>query len=307
MVLTQSNARLSPTTYHTIQLDAIRLLAGALAPSFSLRGEGLDGPNRDVISGTDRDFGASANKVCNAAGAKRHISQPPKTFGEVLSACRFSSPSLAYSWPDTALFLRFALILPSTITNMKSFTLPIFVGLVGLATARTDLSGCISSATTNQWHEASMIWYVPGSGEICSFVDCGGGRAPPKTDQPGCPLYSGTGTLTPSYLPGYGASSQMAATTTTTLSRTPASTHAHATTDSSSSPATNSNDSMVTAAPTTSPVVSMTTTTQSGLKSGNSTSAAPTSTQTGGAAAFPASNVAGVMAVLAAVVGAIAL
>lgn len=188
---------------------------------------------------------------------------------------------------------------------MKSFTLPILVGLVGLSTARTDLSGCISSATTNQWHEASMIWYVPGSGEICDFVDCGGGRAPPKTDQPGCPLYSGTETLTPSYLPGYGASSKMAA-TTTTLTQTTSSTHAHATTDSSS-PATNSNDSMVTAAPTTSPVVSMTTTTQSGSKSGDSTSAAPTSTQTGGAAAFPASNVAGVMAILAAVVGAIAL
>ncbi|SPN96559.1 uncharacterized protein DNG_00082 [Cephalotrichum gorgonifer] len=35
-------------------------------------------------------------------------------------------------------------------------------------------------------------WYDPDTGEVCDPLDCGGGRAPPKTDRPGCPLYKGT-------------------------------------------------------------------------------------------------------------------
>ncbi|KAJ5679751.1 hypothetical protein N7462_007995 [Penicillium macrosclerotiorum] len=186
---------------------------------------------------------------------------------------------------------------------MKTFTLPIVLGLVTLATARTDISGCISSQTTNQWHEASMIWYVPDTGEICDFVDCGGGRAPPKTDQPGCPLYTGTATLTSSYLPGYGPSGKMTA-ATTTVSETSSATKSHS---SDSTSVTQDGSSMVTTAPTTSPVVSMTTTTSPVSNSGNSTSAAASSTQTGGAAQTATYNVAGVMAVVAAALGAIAL
>jgi hypothetical protein len=45
----------------------------------------------------------------------------------------------------------------------------------------------------------SIVWYVPDSLEICQGVDCGGGRAPPKK-VPGCPLYEGTETVTPSFL-----------------------------------------------------------------------------------------------------------
>lgn len=71
------------------------------------------------------------------------------------------------------------------------------------ALARTDLSGCTSSETV-AFGGASMIYYVPGTGEICEFLDCGGGRAPPKTTVPGCPLYSGTASYEPSYLSGYG-------------------------------------------------------------------------------------------------------
>ncbi|CZR62444.1 uncharacterized protein PAC_12341 [Phialocephala subalpina] len=80
---------------------------------------------------------------------------------------------------------------------------PLFLlALAALATARTDLSGCTSSATV-AYGGASLIWYVPGTGELCDFLDCGGGRAPPKTTVPGCPLYSGTATYSPSYLAGY--------------------------------------------------------------------------------------------------------
>lgn len=199
---------------------------------------------------------------------------------------------------------------------MKIYTLPVLVGLVGLSVARTDISGCVSSATTNQWHEASMIWYVPGSGEICDFIDCGGGRAPPKTDQPGCPLYTGTATVTPSYLPGYGPNGKMVA-TTTTVSETSTTTMVHTTiissVDSSSDSAESSStiahqgNTMVTPAPTSSPVVSMTKTASPSSKAGNSTSTASTSTKTGNAAVIPSSNVAGVMAIAAAVLGVFAL
>lgn len=197
---------------------------------------------------------------------------------------------------------------------MKAFTLPILVGLFGLAAARTDISGCVSSATTDQWHEASLIWYVPGSGEICQFVDCGGGRAPPKTDQPGCPLYTGTATVTPSYLPGYGPNGKMAA-TTTTVSETSTTVRVHTTTissaeassESSSLTIAHSGNTMITAAPSSSPAVSFTKTTSPSSKAGNATSSASTGTQTGNVAAIPASNMAGVLAIAAAVAGAFAL
>jgi len=32
--------------------------------------------------------------------------------------------------------------------------------------AKTDIGGCVSTATKNQWGEASMLWYVPGTGEV---------------------------------------------------------------------------------------------------------------------------------------------
>ncbi|ETS74704.1 hypothetical protein PFICI_13188 [Pestalotiopsis fici W106-1] len=70
--------------------------------------------------------------------------------------------------------------------------------------AKTDLSGCVSSETV-AYGGASLVWYVPDTGEICEFLDCGGGRAPPKTTVPGCDAYAGTEAYTPSYLAGYGS------------------------------------------------------------------------------------------------------
>lgn len=79
--------------------------------------------------------------------------------------------------------------------------------LAASAVAKTDLAGCTYTDTVVQPSGlpgydsyASRIWYVPGTGELCDLLDCGGGRAPPKTDVPGCPLYSGTATYSPSYL-----------------------------------------------------------------------------------------------------------
>ena len=66
--------------------------------------------------------------------------------------------------------------------------------------ARTHIGGCTSMHTTNQWGHASMLWYVPETGEICDIPDCGGGRAPPKRNNPACPGYTGTATYEPSFI-----------------------------------------------------------------------------------------------------------
>lgn len=72
------------------------------------------------------------------------------------------------------------------------------------ALAKTDLVGCtyIDGVFTPDhgpaW--ATRTWYVPDTGEICAFLDCGGGRAPPKTTVPGCGSYEGTETYSPLFL-----------------------------------------------------------------------------------------------------------
>lgn len=97
----------------------------------------------------------------------------------------------------------------------------ILAGLLpAVALARTDLTGCTSSVSG-----ASLIWYVPGTGELCEFIDCGGGRAPPITTKPGCAGYTGTATVTPSFLPGFGGD---AVASSTAVESTPASSSAAA-------------------------------------------------------------------------------
>lgn len=65
--------------------------------------------------------------------------------------------------------------------------------------ARTDLTGCTSTSVSSP-AGASIAWYVPETGEVCDLLDYGGGRAPPKTTVPGCPLYSGTASYSRSHL-----------------------------------------------------------------------------------------------------------
>ncbi|KAH8432912.1 putative cell surface protein [Aspergillus melleus] len=231
---------------------------------------------------------------------------------------------------------------------MKAFTLPVLIsaGLVGLASARTDLGGCVSSATVNQWNEASMIWYVPDSGEICDIPDCGGGRAPPKYNQPGCAAYTGTETLTPSYLPGWGPNGKSAATTAHTASATTVAETSAATTTSaasstdestsSSSTKTKHGSTLITAGPTLSKAASSTpagssspvksssvaggskpsgtkgsgsgsgSDSGSGSGSGTKTGSASTGLATGAASSVSGSSIAGV-AVIAALVGVVGL
>ncbi|RBR25953.1 uncharacterized protein FIESC28_01226 [Fusarium coffeatum] len=75
--------------------------------------------------------------------------------------------------------------------------------LAGTVLAKTDLSGCTTYDTVVSNADgmyATRIWYVPDSGEICDFLDCGGGRAPPKTTVPGCAAYEGTETYSPLFI-----------------------------------------------------------------------------------------------------------
>ncbi|KZL68420.1 siderophore biosynthesis [Colletotrichum incanum] len=78
--------------------------------------------------------------------------------------------------------------------------------LAAAVLAKTDLAGCVSSdsivtPTQGGTPYATRVWYVPDTGEICAALDCGGGRAPPKTTVPGCDAYEGTETYSPSFLP----------------------------------------------------------------------------------------------------------
>ena len=76
------------------------------------------------------------------------------------------------------------------------------------AVAKTDIAGCtyVDGVASYSGRPdippfATRTWYVPDTGEICEILDCGGGRAPPKTDVPGCGNYKGTDTYSPRYMP----------------------------------------------------------------------------------------------------------
>ncbi|KAI8950047.1 hypothetical protein F4801DRAFT_579826 [Xylaria longipes] len=158
--------------------------------------------------------------------------------------------------------------------------------LAGHAAAKTDIAGCVSSQTV-AYGGASWIWYVPGTGEICEFLDCGGGRAPPKTTVPGCAGYEGTATYSPSYLPGFGV-------TATSTSSSSAETVA---TESSASVKSSSSESASTSAP-----VSISTSTSKAASitsppvtvlTGTATSSAAVESQTGSSSDVTPSSAAG--------------
>lgn len=64
--------------------------------------------------------------------------------------------------------------------------------------AKTDLAGCTSTKAAT-----GIVYWMPDTGEICQLLDCGGGRAPPKTDVPGCAAYEGSAPYQPSFMPGW--------------------------------------------------------------------------------------------------------
>ncbi|KAI1098774.1 hypothetical protein F4804DRAFT_323885 [Jackrogersella minutella] len=201
------------------------------------------------------------------------------------------------------------------VNSLKTYSVLVTMLLASQTVAKTDLSGCVSSKTV-EYGGASLIWYVPDTGEICAFLDCGGGRAPPKTTVPGCAQYSGTATYSPSYLPGFDAS----ATASSTDNSVPASTSTSSTgTESASSIAT------ITAAPTTttSPETISSGTTSSGAAStetntsasSNVGSSSPTGSSQGAgstsvsqaAAAMPTAVVKGAMRVVVGLVAGVVM
>lgn len=78
------------------------------------------------------------------------------------------------------------------------------VVLASTVLAKTDIGDCtyIDGVYTpaHGYPYATRTWYLPDTGEICEILDCGGGRAPPKTTVPGCDAYEGTATYSPSFL-----------------------------------------------------------------------------------------------------------
>ncbi|KAH6617346.1 hypothetical protein F5144DRAFT_391070 [Chaetomium tenue] len=98
--------------------------------------------------------------------------------------------------------------------------------LTALLLPTRTLAAC-GSYTYGTCADGITHWYDPDTGEICDPLDCGGGRAPVKTDVPGCAAYKGTLTrpTEASYMPcftngGLGGTGDVEVTTTMATLRT---------------------------------------------------------------------------------------
>lgn len=171
--------------------------------------------------------------------------------------------------------------------------------LAASAFGKTDLAGCTYTDTVVQPSGlpgydsyASRIWYVPGTGELCDLLDCGGGMAPPKTNVPGCPLYSGTATYSPSYLDLKTKAVVASATSSVEASATGAETQVTVKATTATEQATTLATSVANTAPTTTaaPVVSSVSSTATASK-GLSTGTPGTPGRNGTSGAHPSSTV----------------
>ncbi|EHK22489.1 uncharacterized protein TRIVIDRAFT_28611 [Trichoderma virens Gv29-8] len=75
----------------------------------------------------------------------------------------------------------------------QSLATSLFSLLVG---ANVVFSACETHSFTS-CQDGIVHWFDPNNGQVCDPLDCGGGRAPIKTDVPGCPAYSGTLSVAP--------------------------------------------------------------------------------------------------------------
>ncbi|TLS26573.1 hypothetical protein PpBr36_05117 [Pyricularia pennisetigena] len=62
----------------------------------------------------------------------------------------------------------------------------LFLANLGLAV------DCQNRSYTTCDDTKTVQYYDLDTGELCPVIDCGGGRAPPKTNEPCCPAYKGT-------------------------------------------------------------------------------------------------------------------
>ena len=79
--------------------------------------------------------------------------------------------------------------------------------------------GCSTHSYTT-CEDKIVHWFDPDDGMICDPLDCGGGRAPPKTGVPGCAGYTGTETIGTSYLSCWKPSTTLVAAAAETTSET---------------------------------------------------------------------------------------
>ncbi|KYK55107.1 hypothetical protein DCS_07069 [Drechmeria coniospora] len=88
--------------------------------------------------------------------------------------------------------------------SIRSLAFGGFLLLASPVLGRTDLTGCTHYETvvkpSGMAAYASRVWYVPDTYELCEVLDCGGGRAPPKTTVPGCPQYKGSESYQPKFI-----------------------------------------------------------------------------------------------------------
>lgn len=179
-----------------------------------------------------------------------------------------------------------------------------------LAAARSASAVGCATHTYGSCADGIVHWYDPDDGQICDPLDCGGGRAPPKTTNPCCTAaYTGTAVCvdTPSYMPCFTASSTSTATvvkTTTAAGATTTTTAAAGTAESAAvnglseyvesltvATSTGSEGTAVTSAPTT--TVTTGGTVNSTMTSGSSSAAAVATNAAGYAQRHPFMALAG--------------
>ncbi|KAF5689441.1 siderophore biosynthesis [Fusarium circinatum] len=101
---------------------------------------------------------------------------------------------------------------------MVKSALLIAIPLLMLAEQALGFGCSTHSYTTCQ--DKIVHWFDPDDGMICDPLDCGGGRAPPKTGVPGCAGYTGTETIRASYLSCWKPSTTLVAAAAETTSET---------------------------------------------------------------------------------------
>ncbi|KAK4163731.1 hypothetical protein QBC43DRAFT_319111 [Cladorrhinum sp. PSN259] len=102
---------------------------------------------------------------------------------------------------------------------MKCNNLFVSAGLPLLMLAGKALGFGCQFHTFGTCADGIVHWYDPDDGQICDPFDCGGGRAPPRTDVPGCPQYKGTAIrqTAPSYMPCFQTPGLSTSTTSVTV------------------------------------------------------------------------------------------
>ncbi|KAF5631059.1 siderophore biosynthesis [Fusarium sp. NRRL 25303] len=101
---------------------------------------------------------------------------------------------------------------------MVKSTLLVTIPLLMLAEQVLGFGCSTHSYTTCE--DKIVHWFDPDDGMICDPLDCGGGRAPPKTGVPGCAGYTGTETIETSYLSCWKPSTTLVAAAAETTSET---------------------------------------------------------------------------------------